>query len=237
MELSRELRMIMSHAFNKARELKNEYLMPEHILYSIVKNDEVIVDKLNIEQDDILEDLTAFFQTKIPPAVDGRQPVESLGFNQVIQASVQQVENSSRQTVEVGDILIAIFNAGGQSRYILQKYGIEKEDLLEAVTDTQRGDMETEQPEAQQPGAAPRKKKSMLEEYAVELVQQARDGKLDPIIGRDAEIERTVQILCRKKKNNPIHVGEAGVGKCLDGDEKIKILVSDELYEELKNFI
>ncbi len=206
MELSRELRVIMSQAFNKARETKNEYLMPEHILYSILKNDEEIVEKLNIDQEEILEDLNTFFKTKVP-TVEGRNPTESLGFNQVIQASVQQVENSQRNTVEVSDILVAIFNAQGQAKYILQKYGIEKENLMEVVTEQQQS---SEEEQSEQPQ---RKKKSMLEEFAVELVQQARDGKLDPIIGRQDEIERTVQILCRKKKNNPIHVGESGVGK------------------------
>jgi len=230
MELSRELRMIMSQAFNKAHENKNEYLMPEHILYSIIKNDDEIVEKLNIDQDEILEDLNMFFKTKVP-IVEGRKPTESLGFNQVIQASVQQVENSQRNVVEVSDILVAIFMAQGQAKYILQKYGVQHQDLVEAVTEIQGSNEEEQDPQPQ------RKKKSMLEEFAVELVQQARDGKLDPIIGRVDEIERTVQILCRKKKNNPIHVGESGVGKCLDRDEKVKILVSDELYEELKNFI
>jgi len=207
MELSRELRIIMSQAFNKARETKNEYLMPEHILYSILKNDEDIVDKLNIDQEEILEDLNMFFQTKVP-LVEGRNPTESLGFNQVIQASVQQVENSQRTIVEVSDILVAIFYAQGQATYFLQKYGVGKEDLIEVVAEVQQSDNNEEPDQPTQ-----RKRKSMLEEFAIELVQQARDGKLDPIIGRNEEIERTVQILCRKKKNNPIHVGESGVGK------------------------
>ena len=214
MNLSRNLRIIMSQAFNKARDDKNEYLMPEHVLYSIIQNDEELVDKLSIDADDILEELNAFFKTKVPAVKQGHNPTESLGFNQVIQNSVQKVENSQRQTVEVGDVMVALFDVKGHASYILSKFGVEKTDVVDIVTEIQQ------QSEGYSPEAAgdphsqrEKKKKSILAEYTVELVKEAKDGNADPVIGREEEIERTIQILCRKKKNNPIHVGESGVGK------------------------
>lgn len=214
MELSRNLRVIMSQAFNTAQELRSEYLMPEHILYSIVKNDEEIVDRLNLDAEIILQELKVFFQTKVPliQGSTSRKPTESLGFNQVIQNSVQQVESSQRDTVEIGDIMIALYDIQGHAQFILQKNGVEREDLLEVVTQIQQ-ESGYGAPAGAQPQVGRGKKKSLLQEYTVELVREAKDGRLDPIIGRKDEIERTVQILCRKKKNNPIHVGEPGVGK------------------------
>lgn len=233
MDLSRNLRLIMSHAYNKAREENNEYLMPEHILYSIVSNDNEIVEKLGVDSDAIMSELDSFFVTKVPLVKDGNTPIESMGFSQVIQAAIQQVENSARDIVEVGDIMVSLFDANGQANYILQKNHVNRELILESVSDLQRGD-DNPAPES---NSMNRKKKSMLAEFCTELVAKAAAGEIDPIIGRDEEIERTVQILCRKKKNNPIHVGEPGVGKCLHKDEKIDLLVSDELYEQLKEFI
>lgn len=216
MELSNELRTIMSLAFNKARDAHNEYLMPEHILYSIAEQGDEVIDRLEIDANNIMEDLNTFFQTKVLPMNSKKNPTESVGFNQVIHNSVQQCENSSRGTVEVADVMVALFdNERSHASFILKKNGIKRTDLLEVITEMQQEESNFNQPSPEGQPVRPnqRKKKSMLEEFCVELVKEAKEGRLDPIIGRTEEIERTVQILCRKKKNNPIHVGEAGVGK------------------------
>jgi len=236
MELSRDVRAIMSIAYNTAREQDNEYLTPEHVLYSILDNNEEIINKLELNTEELMEDLKVFFETKIPQTTD-KDPIESLGFNNVIQRSVQQVENSSRNIVEVGDVIVAIHDEKGFGQFIMLKNGIERITLLQAVTELHGTD---NQPDLMPAGGqikGKRKKKSLLDEFTLEMVAHAKAGKYDPIVGRVDEIERTVQVLCRKKKNNPIHVGEPGCGKCLHGEEKINLLVSDEMYKELKEFI
>lgn len=233
MDLSRDLRVIMSQAYNKAREGRNEYLMPEHVLYSILQNDEEMVDKLDLDIEEVLAELDTFFSTKVPIVANGNNPVESLGFNQVIQTSVQQVENSQRQTVEIGDVLIALFDVKGHANYLLQKHNITRAELLEAVSDLQLGEEASTAPG--QTGTI-RKKKSILDEFTVELVAEAKAGNLDPIIGRKDEIERTVQILCRKKKNNPIHVGEPGVGKTAITEGLAQRIADKTVPDVLQNY-
>mgnify|MGYP003563169211 CR=1 FL=1 len=240
MDLSRELRIIMGQAFTKAQTVQNEYVTPEHVLYSIILNDEELVDKLEIDTEEIIQDLDDYFTQKVPTVQrTGTRPHESAGFNEVVKNSIARVESQNRNIVEVGDILISIFGYGKtHGNFLLRKYGVENESLEEVVNEIiyQHEEYSPDEAGAANPNQ-PRKKKSLLAEYTVELVQEAKEGRLDPIIGRSEEIERTVQILCRKKKNNPIHVGESGVGKCLHADEKIDLLVSDEMYEQLKEFI
>jgi len=227
MDFSSRAKYLISSASQKALDSNHEYLTPEHIFYSIVESDDSCIEELNIDREAVLDQLEEFFKKKMPTST--KDPVPSIGFNKVLEVSMSQAISSQKQIIDVGDVLISIYRVSEQIRYLFKKNGLKEVDLLRVVSDEQREET------AEDPFQGRQKKKSFLAEYCRELVSEAKTA--DPVIGRAVEIERTVQILCRKKKNNPIHVGEPGVGKCLQGDEKIDILVSDEMYEELKNFI
>ena len=208
MDFSSRAKYLISSASEKAIMSKHEYLTPEHLFYSIVESDDSCIEELNIDRRAVLEQLDDFFDNKIPTTT--KDPVPSNGFNKVLEVSMTQALASQKQTIDVEDVLVSIYRVSEQIRYIFKKNGLKEVDLLRAVGDSQREETGTG-------SFSSRKKKSFLSEYCRELVSGA--AKTDPVIGRAAEIERTVQILCRKKKNNPIIVGEPGVGKtaCVEG--------------------
>lgn len=208
MNFSNESLMLLEEATNVAIELNNEFLTPEHILYSIIRENNEIIQYFDFDKEQLIKDLEYFFKTKIP--ISTNPPSQSIGFNKVLQNSAMLVQNSQREEIEVGDIFISIYNISDYARFLLEKNGIKKVHILQAVSELQGEHIETETSEEKNTF---KHKKSALEEFCVELVSEAKAGRIDPVIGRNAEIERTIQILCRKKKNNPIHVGDPGVGK------------------------
>ena len=231
MNFSHESLSVLEDATNIAIALKNEFLTPEHVLYSIVKEDSEIIQSLEFNRDQLIEDLELFFRTKIPSS--SNPPSQSLGFNKVLQDSAMLVQNSQRDEVEVGDIFISIYNISEHARFLLKKNGVEKVHILQVVSELQRDQGDIEIPEGM---ASPRHKKSALEEFCVELVAEAKAGRIDPVIGRAAEIERTIQILCRKKKNNPIHVGEPGVGKTAITEGLAQRIALGDVPDVIKDF-
>lgn len=206
MQLSKEIKILINSAFLTAKGYKNQYLTPEHVLYSIFVSSNPILNLIGIDEEartTILIELEDFFESKVPKK-DGVNPQESASFSNVIQRSVLISENADKDTVDIGEILVSIHEEKESfGSFFMKKYGITKNRINQAAKKLvpANGQGSNEKPE------------SPLLAYAVELVQKAKDGKIDPIIGRDVEIERTIQILCRKKKNNPIHVGDPGVGK------------------------
>jgi len=224
MDFSKELQLTLDIAVRKAMYLQNEYLTPEHVLFSIFSQHKDLVNRLEISRESVLEDLEKFFLEKIPIIQEIKNPIRSLGLDTMLQNCIESVEKSQRQTVEIEDILVSIYNNSEYSKYILEKNGVEKMALLDAVSKSLRKEEHEDE------------NRSMLEEYTIEMVAEARNGKLDPIIGRTEEIERTVQILCRKKKNNPIHVGESGVGKTAVTEGLAQRIADGTVPDILKDF-
>ncbi|NUM87691.1 MAG: ATP-dependent Clp protease ATP-binding subunit ClpA [Bdellovibrionales bacterium] len=207
-------------AFQIAQKHKHEFVTLEHLLYALLSDPDALnalkacsadIQELQVD----LEDLFA----ALPATTDEQRPEPTLAFNRTLQRSILHAQGSSRSQVNGCDILIHMFSEpDAQAVFLLEKQEVAKLDLMNYLShgiEKEDGSFQ-EPPPPEEPAPeeeAANKRKSALDAFAVDLVERAREGKIDPLIGRDAELERTMQVLCRRKKNNPVYVGEAGVGK------------------------
>jgi ATP-dependent Clp protease ATP-binding subunit ClpA len=237
-DLNNESLNLFNMAFSYAKNNNHQYLTPEHIFYVLVDTNNDIVRGLDIDIDEIKEQLESYFG-HIPPLVpDGTKntnakPTESAEFRTMVQMALNIVGKNQHTSVHVSDILLAIFDVGGYATFFLQKSGVDRKILESVVTEAEPTSQSKEAPNASD---TPNKKKTALGEYCVELTQKIATGDFDPIIGRDDEINRTIKILSRKKKNNPIHVGEAGVGKTAITEGLAQRIVEGNVPSFLKDF-
>ena len=227
MMLTMELQMTLQAALREAHKRRHEFATPEHILYSVLFAEQgaEIIQACGGDLESLKDNLQDFFSHKMPKLPDGKtvQPQQSLGFQRVIQRAVLQVERSEGEVVDFGDIIASLFEEPqSHAAYYLAFEGISRLDVLDYISHgmshfTDQDDMELDPENLELPpqptSETRKKKKSALEAYAVNLVQKAAAGKIDPLIGRLNELERTMHVLCRRTKNNPILVGESGVGK------------------------
>lgn len=209
--ISKELNLILVNAFREARNRNHEYIMVEHLIYALL--DDAGIDKLLLEIGvntlEVKVALSEFLDNEIEkmPKDLKIEPVQTAAFQRVMQGMILQVQGAGKQEADRNDLLAALFDEEGSFGVMLIKsYGIEKVDVLEAISNFEM------EPTTDSPKKAERKK-SYLEEFTTELVALAKKGDIDPVVGRADEIERATQVLCRRKKNNPILVGEPGVGK------------------------
>jgi len=207
--ISSELDSVLQEAILYAKERKHEYLTIEHLFFAIIESDEgwAILSVLNANPDELTDDLERYMATNILSVDDGRDPIETLGFTESINNMVRHIQASGRKEAMIGDMLASIMEQEeSYSRYLIRKSGISRVDILEVIShnDDIFNDNEDEDEESQE---------GMLLNFTIELVELSKKGKIDPVIGRGSEIERVMQTLCRRKKNNPLLVGEAGVGK------------------------
>jgi ATP-dependent Clp protease ATP-binding subunit ClpA len=219
MEINHELNDILMASYNEAINNKHEYLTPEHLLYTCLEYNggrEIIigaggeVDSLKIRLED-------FFSQKVA-SVEDIEPVQSMGFQNVMERAIWHTTSAQKEELELGDVLVAMFDEEDlHAAYFMQDEGITKYDLVNYIShgvpmytdhyedafDSELDDEDDEQHKANK----------TLESFTTKLVEKAQDGNVDPLIGREDIIERTIQVLCRRVKNNPIHVGDPGVGK------------------------
>ncbi len=227
MMLTMELQMTLQAALREAHKRRHEFATPEHILYSILFSEQgaEIIQACGGDLESLKENLEDYFTNKLPKMPKGQavQPQQSLGFQRVIQRAVMQVERAEGDVVDFGDIIASIFEEPhSHAAYYLAYEGITRLDVLDYIShgmnnfqpeqeSTEFDDADFDLPEPKK--SQKKKKKSALESFAVNLVEKAAAGKIDPLIGRFNELERTMHVLCRRTKNNPILVGESGVGK------------------------
>lgn len=203
-------------AVNEAKLQAHEFITPEHFLYAAVMFDagRVVLEDSGGAVKTISNNLQAYFDAYMPklPREDD-SPMESLGLLKMLELAAGQAAGASREEVTLGDMLAAIYNLPESfAAHILIKNGVDKLSLLRQIS--HGGNRPSAGQEAS--AATPKKIKDaavILETYTTNLTKQARDGELDPLIGREDILERTIQALCRRVKNNPVHVGDAGVGK------------------------
>ena len=219
--LSAELEQTLNDAVKTARARHFEFITVEHLLLALLEDPSAssVLQAVGCDQKKLRASLEEFIDTTLPvlspDSEDETQP--TLGFQRVIQRAILHVQGSGRKEVNGANVLVAIFSeAESFAVYFLAQQDIDRLDIVSYISHgvTRDDNLEFEAlPGDETEDGATETRKTALESYTVNLNEEAREGRIDPMIGREFEIERTLQILCRRRKNNPLYVGEAGVGK------------------------
>ena len=245
--LSSELEICLNEAFQSAREARHEFMTVEHLLLAIVDTPKVreILRACGADVARLRKDLKDFIDQTTPRLKDDddREVQPTLGFQRVLQRAVFHVQSSGKKEVTAANVLVAIFSEKhSHAAYLLSMQDVARLDVvnyishgLSKVEDRDRSEKSDE------PAAGPDGERSepdggtALEKFTTNLNKLAMEGRIDPLIGRRLEIERTVEILCRRRKNNPLYVGEAGVGKTALVEGLARMIVEDKVPEVLSD--
>lgn len=247
--LSKELEFTLNLAFKEAREKRHEFMTVEHLLLALLDNPaaEEVLKACSVDLNQLRGELVVFLDETTPvlSEIDERDTQPTLGFQRVLQRAIFQAQSSGKKEVNGANVLVAIFNEQeSQAVYLLSKQDVSRLDIvsfishgISKVDDANGGiDDDEKSSEADDPELSENKaSKNPLDLYAVNLNERALEGKIDPLIGRKDEVNRTIQILCRRRKNNPLFVGEAGVGKTALAEGLAKKIIDNEVPEILED--
>jgi ATP-dependent Clp protease ATP-binding subunit ClpA len=252
--LSKDLEVTLNLAFREARSKRHEYMTVEHLLLALLDNDSAarVLKACGANMEELRSELTHFVDETTPliPASDTeRETQPTLGFQRVLQRAVFHVQSSGKKEVTGANVLVAIFSEQeSQAVYFLKKQSVARIDVVNYIAhgiskvsddphhphqiDPGSGDHSSDEEGA----ASEAPVGSPLEAYATNLNEQAALGKIDPLVGREEELARTTQILCRRRKNNPLFVGEPGVGKTAIAEGLARLIVEEQVPEAISGF-
>ena len=239
--IAQELEVSLHMAFMDARQKRHELITVEHLLLAMLDNPSAseVLNSCGANLDKLREDVVGHIEEHTPK-VGGKDDVDTqptLGFQRVIQRAMLHVQSSGKKEVTGANVLVAIFGEkDSHAVYFLHQQGIARLDVVNFIAHGIAKTTENNQKEqAQETTGTDTKTSKGLETYAVNLNKLVSEGKIDPLIGREAEVERVVQILCRRRKNNPLLVGEAGVGKTAIAEGLAKKIVDKNIPAVLEN--
>jgi len=238
--LSNELEYCLNDAFHKAREARHEYLTVEHLLLAILDTPKVreVLRSCGVDFAKLRDELKEHIEQSTPRLEEGeeREVQPTLGFQRVLQRALFHVQSSGRKEVGVTNVLVAIFSEKqSHAVFLLNRQHVTRLDVVNYISHglskiaEEKTDKEDGQPDAERDGEGG----SALEKYTTNLNRLAQEGRIDPLIGRKLEVERTIEILCRRRKNNPLYVGEAGVGKTAIAEGLARLIVEGKVPEVL----
>ncbi|MEE8342885.1 MAG: ATP-dependent Clp protease ATP-binding subunit ClpA [Gammaproteobacteria bacterium] len=239
--LSKELELTLNLAFKEAREKRHEFMTVEHLLLSLLDNPTAaeVLRACGADMENLKQDLENFLVETTPllPPNDNRETQPTLGFQRVLQRAVFHVQSAGKKEVTGANVLVAIFSEQeSQAVYFLGRQNVTRLDVVNYLShgiSKVSGDDDELTPIEDESAGGGSAAADPLESFSTNLNEMARQGKIDPLIGRKEEVERTIQILCRRRKNNPLFVGEAGVGKTALAEGLAKMIVDEEVPEVL----
>jgi ATP-dependent Clp protease ATP-binding subunit ClpA len=249
--IAKELQASFRNAMEEARRMRHEYLTLEHLLLALTKDTRTreVLKGCGANVKRLQERLEGFLEEtveRLPEGVDA-EPQQTIGVERVLHRAAMHALSAEQKFIDGGDILVALFREEeSHALYLLQQEGVTRLDLLNYIShgttkDSASEDEAESAPQGGMPGGddeeegAPRK--SPLEAYTTNLNEEAKQGRIDPLIGREKELERTIQVLCRRRKNNPLYVGETGVGKTAIAEGLALHIHEGRVPEALKNAV
>src|SRR6195952_2066599 len=251
---SRSLEQSLHRALALANERHHEYATLEHLLLALIDDQDAaaVMRACNVDTDKLKRNVSSYLESELENLVTdgGEDSKPTAGFQRVIQRAVIHVQSSGREEVTGANVLVAIFaERESHAAYFLQEQDMTRYDAVNYISHgiakrpglseqrSVRGNDEDSDAKGGNGGGdgEPKKKGDALEAYCINLNKKAKDGKIDPLIGREQEINRTIQVLCRRQKNNPLYVGEAGVGKTAIAEGLARRIIHGEVPDVLKN--
>src|SRR5438128_4034969 len=242
--IAQELEVSLHMAFVEARQKQHEFITVEHLLLAMLDNPSAaeVLKACGVDPEELRVLLSDFINEHTPRlsahADSDTQPTQ--GFQRVIQRAILHVQSSGKKEVTGANVLVAIFGEKeSHAVYFLNQRGVTRLDVVNYIAHgiTKNPQQKQEKSEAKEDTEGGEQGQGALDAYTINLNQMAKQGKTDPLIGREHELERVIQVLCRRRKNNPLLVGEAGVGKTAIAEGLARRINDSNVPEMLKDFV